>query len=330
MAKRPLKAQATIAIALALVIACLTTTDTPAEPLHRGDRLAAVARGVNEPLEDLLRHVEHAHPVAMMFLAKRLFDAGRRDEGVFWFYVAQLRWRALLYQTPDHNGQSHFQRLFEQIGPAINPYAFQDLPAFYNMINAVLAWDAAHHDDFVSSREAKARSRQGLTDLVDYTRAHEDETRARQAELASASDPNDPYGGSGGAMFSTPREMLTPYDAGRFNQFRAGQTTREQVVQRLGGPESWSTDRDGTSSFGYSYAGPTMLGMTRILQVTLRFDARRVLSSVNLPRQDEPPVGPQPQYLRVRQVDGAPGTCRSFAHDGALAGARFLIMRHAF
>jgi WD40 repeat protein len=324
----PTRAPAAIALALALATASLTTTDTLGQQLDGGDRRAAVDRGVRQQIPNLIRDVEHAHPVAMMFLAKRLFDAGRRDEAVFWFYEGQLRWRALLIETPDPEGQAQFQRLFETIGPAINPYAFRNLPAFYTMIDAVLAWDTAHQDEFVTSSEAKARSRQGLADLVSYTRAHEAEIRARQVEIESASpsDPNDPFSGSGGAMFSTPGEMLAPYDTHRFDELQTGHTTREEVVRRLGGPEWWSTERDGTSIFGYSYAGSSLVGLTRVMPVTLTFDAQRVLSAIHLPSEEpaaragEPPL---PEYVPVRQIDGALGACRAFAHDGALSDARF-------
>jgi len=252
-----------------------------AERLYGGDRLAAAERGAREAIPDLLHDVEHAHPVAMMLLSKRLFDAGRRDEGVFWFYEAQLRWRALLTQTSNNAERAQFQRIYEAIGPAINPHAFRDLPKFYAMVDSVLAWDAAHPDDFVTDAAAKAHTRAGLTELVTYVRAHTDEIQSQTLETG---DQSDPYSGNGGAMLSTPLELLTPYDPHHFDQFHVGSTTRDQVVQILGGPESWSTNQQGTSTLAYSYAGPAMLGMTPIMSVTLSFDSHKVLTAVQLPQ----------------------------------------------
>jgi hypothetical protein len=252
------------------------------QQLDGGDRSAAARRGAHEPIPDLIHDVEHAHPVAMMLLAKRLFDAGRRDEGVFWFYEAQLRWRSLLSQTSDNAERAQFQRIYEAVGPAINPHAFRDLPKFYAMVNSVLAWDAAHPDDFATDAAAKAHERAGLTDLVTYVRAHTDQLQSQTLETG---DPSDPYSGNGGAMLSTPLELLTPYAPEQFKQFHVGSTTRDQVVQILGGPEYWSTDRDGTNTIGYSYAGSTLLGMTQIMSVTLSFDGHKVLTAVQLPQE---------------------------------------------
>ena len=72
------------AFATALVVALLISSNAFASALDGGDRRAAVERGAHEPVAELLHDVEHTHPVAMMLLAKRLFDAARRDEAVFW------------------------------------------------------------------------------------------------------------------------------------------------------------------------------------------------------------------------------------------------------
>jgi hypothetical protein len=258
-----------------------------ATPLDNGDMRAAVARGRDEPIDALIQNVEHAHPIAMFLLAKRLYDLDQRDEAVFLFYVGQLRWRACLAQYPNC-GREPFSRLFETIGPDLNQHAFRDLAAYERMVASVLEWDENHHDDYVTDLAVKERVRHGPREEVEYARAHSDQLRARQEELArtEAIRGDDPYGGDGGAIGGMPQELLTAYDANRFAGFRRNVTTRAEVIAALGRPEWWSTDLNGSSTFGYSYLRVTdvsaVLGMAE--QVHVRFNASEILLRVNLPQ----------------------------------------------
>jgi hypothetical protein len=256
----------------------------------------ATSKAAREPLDDLVKDVEHQHPAAMFILAKRLFDAGRRDEAVFWFYEGQLRWRSLIRNAnpsgqPMFNGeQDHFDVLFSDVGPDINHYAFGDIPALRHTIDSVLDWDAAHPDDFTPHGSAKDASREGLKKFNDYLLAHQDEIAKKRAEnehSANAS-PDDPYSGSGGALMGTPAAMLTTYDAKNFASFRVGVTTKTEVVQALGKPEAWNTDPDGTTHMYYSYHMATpaaaMLGMVQRVGVGLTFDSKKLLIKIDLPK----------------------------------------------
>lgn len=257
-----------------------------ATPLDNGNMRAAAVRARDEPIETLLQSVEHAHPIAMLLLAKRLYDLDRRDEAVFWFYVGQLRWRACMATC---GGGQAFARLHETIGPDLNQHAFRTLPAFQSMVESVLAWDASHHDDYANQPE-KDEARAGLSELVEYAQAHAAELTARQEELAreAAVRGDDPYAGDGGAIMGMPQELLTAYDPERFSAFRRNVTTREEVIGALGRPEWWSTDANGGSTFGYSYLRTTdvtaILGISQQVQVTLEFDASRLLRDITLPR----------------------------------------------
>jgi hypothetical protein len=189
---------AALCFALALTIACSSAI---AESLFGPTPIdEATSKAAKEPLDDLVKDVEHQHPAAMFILAKRLFDAGRRDEAVFWFYEGQLRWRSLIRNAnpsgqPIFNGeQDHFDVLFSDVGPDINHYAFGDIPALRRAIAAVLDWDAAHADDFTPHGSAKDASREGLQKFSDYLLAHQDEITKKRAEnehSANAS-PDDP------------------------------------------------------------------------------------------------------------------------------------------
>ena len=77
----------------------------------------------------------------------RLFGGGRKDDAVFIFYLGQLRYRAHLSARRDlkpDGDPALFGSLSEVVGRPLNEYAFGDLPALVEIIDAVLAFDAAN------------------------------------------------------------------------------------------------------------------------------------------------------------------------------------------
>ncbi len=253
---------------------------------------AATSQALKEPLDDLIADVGHLHPVAMMFLAKRLFDAGREDEAVFWFYEGQLRWKAHLLANKDQMEIAMFERLHADIGPDINQYAFADPDALLATIDKVLDWDSAHPDALTPAGPEKDSIRKGLADFKDYIVAHKDEIAKTNAQRNANATPGDPYSGSGGALFGTPEEMVRDYDPSAFAAFRIGVTVKTDVVKALGKPEWWETEKDGTSAFGYSFhrSDPTSarLGLVQRVTVSFNFDAKGILRAINLPPDKKP------------------------------------------
>lgn len=83
-----------------------------------------------------------AHPVAYYVLAGKLFEEGRKDEAVYWYYAGQLRFRVLLTCHPERPADADgavFSALTESIGRPINEYAFGDTDTLVTTFNKVLA-----------------------------------------------------------------------------------------------------------------------------------------------------------------------------------------------
>lgn len=286
-----------IAKALGLAAACaMAVALQPAQaagffaPADSATIDAATERALHEPLDDLTRDVEHMHPVAMFFLAKRLTDAGKMDDALFWFYEGQLRWRAHLAKNKDAFEADVFERLFSDVGPDINRYAGQHIELWLATIDKVLAWDSAHPDELTPAGAEKDQARNGLEGFRSYIVANADEIRqhaAEEARQAALVTPDDPYPGEGGAMFGTPQEMVPPYDPAKFAAFKIGVTTKAEVARVMGKPEMWSTDKDGSSAMSYPHrkavAGGPILGMSQRVAVTFHFDAKHVLTAIDLP-----------------------------------------------
>jgi hypothetical protein len=114
-----------------------------------------------------------SHPAAYYQLAAHLFQAGQRDEAVFWFYLGQLRYRFHLAaaQHLDPSGDpALFAALSESVGRPLNEYAFADIPTLAATLDRVLAWDFAHPNTFTpkeSHQQTLAQIRTGLQELRD-------------------------------------------------------------------------------------------------------------------------------------------------------------------
>lgn len=95
--------------------------------------LAAAEEIVNKP--DTLKE-----PLQLFSPAAVLFQHGKKDEAVFWFYAAQLRVR---YQLAFENGDRGqlLSVMVMTVGPRINNHAFQDVANLNRILDRVLEWD---------------------------------------------------------------------------------------------------------------------------------------------------------------------------------------------
>lgn len=136
--------------------------------------------------EVLKAGIEQFHPAAYYILASKLFAEGKKDEAVFWFYAGQLRYRCYLKATPglDPSGDpALFASLSETVGRPLNEYAFGDIPGLAKTIDAVLKWDEAHPNGFISKTayaQPYAEIREGLVKLRDYALKNKEEIQRQR------------------------------------------------------------------------------------------------------------------------------------------------------
>lgn len=88
-------------------------------------------------------------PMTMMVLAIRMYDAGMRDDAVFWFYVAKERYltaeRVLDFSHSALAEVSSAVASFATLaGPYINGYAFCDVSRQQSIRSKAVEWVAAH------------------------------------------------------------------------------------------------------------------------------------------------------------------------------------------
>jgi hypothetical protein len=127
--------------------------------------------------------IETKHPAAYFVLATKLFEQGKRDDAVFWFYAGQLRYRAYLVANPklDPSGDpALFVSLFSTAGPTINGYAFGDVPQLVKTIDRVLEWDAKHPDPLTPKSAQRDEVRAGLTRLKEQVVLQREEIKIQR------------------------------------------------------------------------------------------------------------------------------------------------------
>jgi hypothetical protein len=64
----------------------IAATFAQAQPL-------TVADALSKPEPEVEPRLAESHPTALYAYATRLFEAGRKDDAVMWFYAGQLRFR---------------------------------------------------------------------------------------------------------------------------------------------------------------------------------------------------------------------------------------------
>lgn len=79
-------------------------------------------------------------PLQLFAPSYAIFQNGKKDEGVFWFYAAQLRTRQQLILEKGDRGQLLAVMQMTMGGP-INNYAFQNTSNLNQILDKVLKWD---------------------------------------------------------------------------------------------------------------------------------------------------------------------------------------------
>jgi hypothetical protein len=106
------------------------------------------------PLAEIEQRLPRAHPSAYYEYAARLFNEGRKDDAVVWFYVGQLRYRFLLLANPGQD-PARFAALQASVGEMINPYVAADRSKWAAQLGQALAWDEANPNG-VTAKETHA------------------------------------------------------------------------------------------------------------------------------------------------------------------------------
>lgn len=144
--------------------------------------VAAAEEVVNNP--DTLKE-----PLLLFPASAALFQHGKKDDAVFWFYAAQLRVRYQLVFEKGDRGQL-LSVMIMTVGPPINNYALQDIAKLNQILDRVLKWDERTPNPFKEKARLENINKQieqvyaGLRDFKAKLTAEKDDLE-RKARLAA-------------------------------------------------------------------------------------------------------------------------------------------------
>lgn len=127
------------------------------------------------------------HPASYYLYASRIFNEGRKDDAVVWYYVGELRYRFLLEARPslEREESTVFNTMHSTVGGMINQYAAGDLNRWIGQIDEALAWDEANPNGFTSKvayPAAYRSSRAGGEKLKAAIKSDPEKIRAMRAK----------------------------------------------------------------------------------------------------------------------------------------------------
>ncbi len=95
----------------------------------------------NKAIADIKAAPDKYAPPVFYLLSSVLFQEGKKDDAMFWFYAGQLRARYDANRCADISARSGVGVLNMQFGTPINQYAFTDIPRLKELVSKVVEWD---------------------------------------------------------------------------------------------------------------------------------------------------------------------------------------------
>jgi hypothetical protein len=80
-----------------------------------------------QTVESILKNPSYYNPPVIYALSRELYNQDKKDDAMYWFYVAQLRARYDANLCMDKSAKQAVSILNNDYGPDINKYAFKDI-----------------------------------------------------------------------------------------------------------------------------------------------------------------------------------------------------------
>lgn len=145
------------------------------QPSFDGEDRAQILQEMKTLSSDgTVERLVNSNPGKYFLYVESLWNQGKKDDAVMWFYVARLRFRFHLLAHPDldpSDDPALYVTVNRNFGPAIAQYAAQDPKAWAAQIAAALNWDATHDNGYTSKtdfKQALDHDRADMTKLGEY------------------------------------------------------------------------------------------------------------------------------------------------------------------
>lgn len=101
-----------------------------------------------ETVNNILSNPNNYNPPVLYALSKELFEENKKDEAMYWFYIAQLRARYDSNLCLDASAKQGVGILNRTYGPNINEYAFNDVDKLELTVNKVVEFVKKNDENY--------------------------------------------------------------------------------------------------------------------------------------------------------------------------------------
>lgn len=99
-------------------------------------------------IDSILKNPNFYNPPVIYALSRELFNQDKKDDAMYWFYVAQLRARYDANLCMDNSAKQAVSVLNGEYGPDINKYAFQDIDKLEKTVTKVVDFVRANEENY--------------------------------------------------------------------------------------------------------------------------------------------------------------------------------------
>lgn len=101
-----------------------------------------------QTVDSILKNPNFFNPPVIYALSRELFNQDKKDDAMYWFYVAQLRVRYDANLCMDNSAKQAVSVLNGEYGPDINKYAFQDIDKLEKTVTKVVDFVRANEENY--------------------------------------------------------------------------------------------------------------------------------------------------------------------------------------
>ena len=101
-----------------------------------------------QTVDSILKNPNFYNPPVIYALSRELFNQDKKDDAMYWFYVAQLRARYDANLCMDNSAKQAVSVLNGEYGPDINKYAFQDIDKLEKTVNKVVDFVKTNNENY--------------------------------------------------------------------------------------------------------------------------------------------------------------------------------------
>lgn len=168
-------------IFMLLVVIFLSACTSTKEPISNNDI-------TDQTVDEIKQNITDKHPVSYIVLAAKLFNDGKSDDAVKWYYVGQMRFSAYLMANPNiepSGDPALYSSLEYVVGTPINEYAGENPEHWVELIEESIKWNAENSNGFTpksSNREIYAEVEANFIEFRNYVFNNKEKIRKQRAE----------------------------------------------------------------------------------------------------------------------------------------------------